>query len=131
MSAESSEREPPSDVHELLARIDASWRQFLAASHGIAEERFAEPGVAGDWSLQDLFGHIAFWDEHALAGLERALAGQPRAENDWQAMNEAEYAARRNDTLPGQRAALPRAHAALVEGQEALCRIAARRLDAR
>src|SRR5688572_4503504 len=75
MSDESGGREAPADVHALLARIDEAWRQFFAALDDIPEDRLGDPGVIGDWSLKDLFGHLAFWDENAVREIERALAG--------------------------------------------------------
>jgi hypothetical protein len=89
----------------------------------------SDPGVIGDWSLKDLFGHLAFWDEHAVAEIERALAGLPREDNAWQEMNETNHAARRDHTLPEQRSAMHQAHAALVERLEAVAGIEAARID--
>jgi hypothetical protein len=85
--------------------------------------------VIGDWSLKDLFGHLAFWDEHAMEVIERALAGFPREDNAWQEMNETDHAARRDRTLPEQRAAMHQAHAALVERLESVAGIEAARID--
>lgn len=130
MSEESVGREAPADVHALLARIDESWRQLLAALDDIPEDRLSDPGVIGDWSLKDLFGHLAFWDEHAVREVERALAGLPRQDNEWQAMNEADHAARRDRALPEQRAAMYQAHAALVERLESVAGIEAAAIDA-
>ena len=89
----------------------------------------SDPGVIGEWSLKDLFGHLAFWDEHAVAEIERALAGLPREDDAWQEMNEADHAARRDRTLPEQRAAMHQAHAALVERLESVAGIEAARID--
>ena len=130
MTDESGGREAPADVHALLARIDEAWRQLFVALDDIPEDRLSDPGVIGDWSLKDLFGHLAFWDEHAIREIERALAGLPRQDDDWQAMNEADHAARRDHTLPEQRAAMHRAHAALVERLESVAGIEAGPIDA-
>ena len=130
MSDESAGREAPADVHALLARIDEAWRQLFAALDDIPEDRLSDPGVIGDWSLKDLFGHLAFWDENAVREVERALAGLPRQDNGWQGMNEADHAARRDRTLPEQRAAMHQAHAALVERLESVAGIEAAPIDA-
>jgi hypothetical protein len=116
-------------VADVLARIEERWRALLDALDGIPEERLEERGAAGDWSLKDLFGHIAFWDDQAGQEIERALAGLPRQDNDWQAMNEADHAARQGRTLPEERAAMHRAHAALVEQLEGVAGIDAARVD--
>ncbi len=65
------------EITVALERIEASWRELTEALAGIPEERLTEPGVAGEWSVKDLMGHIAFWDEQALLAAERHLAGQP------------------------------------------------------
>ena len=70
-------------MHALLERIDEAWRQLFAALDDIPEDRLSDPGVIGEWSLKDLFGHLAFWDEHAVAEIERALAGLPREDDAW------------------------------------------------
>jgi hypothetical protein len=126
----SERRQPPSDVNELLDRIDASWRRLMAAIDGVPDDRLAEPGASGDWSLQDLFGHFAFWDEHALAEIDRALAGLPREDNEWQAMNESDHAARRGQSAQEQRVAMHQAHAALTERLEGIANIDAKKVDA-
>ena len=129
MTDQSESQDAPADVNALLARIDGAWRRLLAALEDVPEDRLADAGAVGDWSLQDLFGHIAFWDEHAVQELERALADLPREDNAWQAMNDADHAARRNQTLSQQRSAMHQAHAALVERLEAIAGIDAARLD--
>ncbi len=129
MTEETSSREAPGDVNALLERIEEAWRELFAALDDIPEDRLSDPGVIGEWSLKDLFGHLAFWDEHAVAEIERALAGLPRQDDAWQEMNEADHAARRGRTLPEQRAAMHQAHAALVERLESVAGIEAARID--
>jgi hypothetical protein len=130
MSDESADRWPLSNRTELINSVDAAWRQLMAAIDGVPPDRLAEPGVAGDWSLKDLLGHIAYWDEHALTEIERALAGLERADNEWQAMNEADYAARRDRTVHEQRAAMDQTHAALLARLDAISDPDAGRVDA-
>jgi hypothetical protein len=121
---------PPPDVGDLLDRIDASWRRLHEALVDIPEDRLEEPGVTGEWSVKNLFGHIAFWDEHALRQLPRVLAGRPREEDDVQALNEADHAARRGRALPEERSAMEQAHAALVEQLATIAGAEAAVLDA-
>lgn len=128
MASETAAQQP-GDVHGLIARIDKAWHELLAALDGIPDERMSEPGAVGDWSLQDLFGHIAFWDEQAIPELERALGGLPQEELDWQAMNDADFARRRARSLPEQRADMFQAHAALVERLEGVAGIEAAPID--
>jgi hypothetical protein len=123
-------REAPADVHALLERIDEAWRKLFAALDDIPEDRLSEAGVIGEWSLKDLFGHLAFWDENAVREVDRALAGLPRQDNEWQKMNEGDHAVRRDRTVPEQRAAMHQAHATLVERLEGIAGIEAESIDA-
>lgn len=120
---------PPTDVRELIERIDVAWRAFLEAVDGIPDDRLHVPGAVGEWSFKDLFGHIAFWDEHAIAALEGALAGKMEPAVDWQAMNDADYALRRDRTLPEQWSDMHQAHALLLERLEGVAGIAATAID--
>lgn len=105
----------PKDVRALLARIEVSWSALMETLDGIPDDRLAEPGAVGEWSLKDLLGHIAFWDEVAVQDAERALAGQPDDHDDYQTMNDADYLRRRDRALPEQRSAMHQAHAALID----------------
>ncbi len=115
MTDVSGSRGASTNVHTLLERIEASWRDLLGALDGIPGERLEESGAIGDWSIKDILGHIAFWDEVAIDDAERALAGQCEAHDDYQEMNEAEYRKRLGRSLPEQRSAMHQAHAALVD----------------
>jgi hypothetical protein len=121
---------PAPDVHDLLARIDAGWRDLMHVLGDIPEERLEEPGVAGTWSIKNLMGHIAFWDERAIAAIERTLAGLPDDEVDFQSLNDADHAARLGHTLAEERSAMHQAHAAVVARLEEVAGIDAAALDA-
>lgn len=104
----------PLTVADLLQRIDASWGAFLASIDDLTEDRLLEPGAIGEWSLKDLFGHIAFWDVLGRENAALALSGQARHFDDFEALNQADHAARQGQTLAEERAAMHQAHAALV-----------------
>lgn len=129
MSDTAASRDAADDVHAVLERIDEAWRTLFSTLDGIPDDRLEEPGVIGDWSLKDLFGHLAFWDDHAVQEIERALAGLPREDAAWQEMNEADHATRLDRTLPEQRAAMHQAHAELVARLEDVAGIDAARID--
>jgi hypothetical protein len=48
---------------EILARIDASWEEFLPSFDGLTEEQASQPGVAGYYSVKDLLAHLAWWED--------------------------------------------------------------------
>lgn len=102
---------------ELLARIDAGWREFRAAVRHIGRERMSERTRAG-WTYRDLVAHVAAWEEEAARGLKTVAAGGdlPRFGTDdaVNAFNERAVAERR---LVGAEAILDEleaAHRALV-----------------
>lgn len=98
-----------------LERLRTSWRGLTEALSGISEERLAEASAVGAWSVKDVMGHVAFWDEQALLAAERHLAGQaPVRVADWEGMNERQAAARAERSAAEQRAAMERAHELVV-----------------
>lgn len=123
-------REAPRDVHALLERIEDGWRALMQALDDVPEERLDEPGACGEWSIKNVTGHLAFWDEQALAKIERTLAGLPDEASDFQALNEADHAARMERTLAEERSAMHQAHAAVVARLEEVAGIEAAPLDA-
>lgn len=129
MPDEHETREAPDDVNELLERIDAGWRALMQALDDVPDDRLEAPGVCGDWSIANLMGHLAFWDERAVAEIERTLAGLPEEEVDFQPLNEADHAARLGRTLAEERSAMHQAHAAVVARLEEVAGIDAAALD--
>jgi hypothetical protein len=124
----SEEREPcqaPNDMPALLGRIDEQWQEVLRALAGIPEE----PGACEAWSAKNLMGHLAFWDVRVLEEIERALAGQPVEDVDFQALNDADQAERMGRSVAEEREAMHRAHAAIVARLEGVSDGDAARLD--
>ncbi len=107
---------PGSDeIAVALDRIERSWAGLQDALAGIPEERLAEPKAVGNWSVKDVMGHLAFWDEQALLAAERHLAGQPPVQVvDWQGMNEQQAAERAGRSAAELRAEMERAHELVV-----------------
>lgn len=97
-----------------VARIEASWDGLLGALAGIPDNRLGQPGVAGDWTLGDVMGHIAYWDGQAAVAGRRFLAGEPNPEVDWQAANEREVARGKHRPPAEHQAAMLAAHAAVA-----------------
>lgn len=98
---------------EIIANVETSWDAWTAALDGIPAELTGEPGVCGYFSVKDLVGHIAFWDEQDLARAHRIASGETVTPNDWESMNDQEYAAHKDDTLEAQTARMIDAHARL------------------
>lgn len=108
----------PQTVSDLLQRIESSWSAFLITLEDLTEDQLMEPGAVGEWSLKELLGHVAFWDDLGRENAALALSGQARQFDDFEALNQADHAARRGRTLAEERAAMHQAHAALVADLE-------------
>jgi hypothetical protein len=108
---------------EIIARIQTSWDAWIAALDGIPAELTSEPGVCGYFSVKDLVGHIAFWDEQDLDRAHKLVRGEDVQPNDWQTMNDLEYARHKDDSLEAQTARMLDAHARLATDVRTLDRI--------
>ena len=117
-------------VADLLQRMEDSWRAFLASLDVLTEDLLLESNAVGEWSLKELLGHIAFWDDLGRENAALALSGQARQFDDFEALNQADHAARQGRTLAEERAAMYQAHAALVADLEELAELDATAIDA-
>lgn len=60
---------------QLLNRLDKAWTSLKESYAGLPEERLAEPGVAGDWSVKDILAHVTTWEQEAIKYLPLILEG--------------------------------------------------------
>ncbi len=59
------------DLTQVLGQIDEEWRLLLhSAEHCTAEEQLL-PNAVGDWTIKNLLGHIATWDDETVSNMER------------------------------------------------------------
>ncbi len=54
---------------KVLDRLQEDWLAFKFAVDDVPEDKLEMSGVAGDWSVKDLIGHIVTWEE---VGIKRA-----------------------------------------------------------
>jgi len=59
-----------------LSLIETHWTKWLDAIAGLDDDQIIEPGTCGEWSVKDLFGHVAVWDEVAASKAASILGGQ-------------------------------------------------------
>jgi hypothetical protein len=97
-----------------IVQTESAWSDLLAALDGIPEARIEEPGVVGDWSIRDLLGHIALWDEEGATKVRRLGGGLPVQRIDFQTINDSEALARSGWSAAEAREAMERAHALLI-----------------
>lgn len=108
---------------EIIGNIETSWNAWTAALDGIPENRTGEPGVCGYFSIKDLIGHIAYWDEQDLERAHKLARGEDVQPNDWATMNDRKYEQHKDDTLEQQTARMLHAHARLSADARTLDRI--------
>jgi hypothetical protein len=101
-------------VRDALTRIEVSWRRLNAELDRIPRDRMVEPGAVGIWSVKDLLGHIAFWDEQAVVDGPLRLRGEADLSLDFDAINRREAARRADRSLDEQGAEMRQAHEALI-----------------
>jgi uncharacterized damage-inducible protein DinB len=109
-----TEPAPNPAVAEAIAQIERSWHGLTAELDQIPRERMLDAGAVGVWSVKDLLGHIAYWDEEALNAGQRHLTGEPDPEFDFDAINGREAARRADRTLDEQWAEMNQAHQAVL-----------------
>ena len=61
---------------QLLKRVDDAWQEFAAACEELPPQAVVAPGAVGEWSIKDLMGHVATWEEEALAALSLIAEGK-------------------------------------------------------
>lgn len=114
---------------EIIATIDTAWDAWKAALDGIPPHLTSEPGVCGYFSIKDLIGHIAFWDEQDLARAHKLAAGEQVAPNDWATMNDRDYTTHKDDTLETLITRMSDAHSRLRADVRTFERLEDLRLD--
>lgn len=61
---------------ELLAALDASRQNLLAALEGLSEADLVEPGVIDGWTPKDLLSHLTAWEAELVKMLAQARQGR-------------------------------------------------------
>jgi uncharacterized damage-inducible protein DinB len=62
---------------ETLARLAESRQTLHQAIEGLSEEEMTQVQVEGVWTVKDVLGHIASWEETCLEPLRRYADGGP------------------------------------------------------
>jgi len=121
-----------SDRAAALRELDDAWADLQAVIASLSDSEAQQPGVADQWSVKDLLGHMAFWSQKGAADLQLLAGGRetdittPGSEADLDEWNARESAGRTALTLPEAKAELERSHAA---ARKALADIDPQRLE--
>ena len=69
---------------DTLNTVSRSWQVLERALALVPHDRVDAPGVVGPWSVKDLIGHVATWDQEALQALRSYHAdGETRTLATW------------------------------------------------
>ena len=58
---------------DLLASLETSRQNLLAAFNGLSDDELTQPGATGDWSVKDVLAHIAAWEAELVTLLVREV----------------------------------------------------------
>lgn len=111
---------------EIIQAIQAQHSQLLAVLEGVSEETLCKRPVVGWWTIKDLLGHIAMWEQVAIRFItEYQRDGMPQPlgiETDEQvnAINKREVVIRRDWTLARVRAEFDETYRHLLAAIESL-----------
>ena len=108
------------DRDELFQRIDDSWQDLQAALEGIPPERATEPGVAGEWSVKDLLGHVSFWERNCITEVQNLGPDEVVEALDVDQINAREHERYKNRPFSELQAEFQESHEALMQALQAL-----------
>jgi uncharacterized protein (TIGR03083 family) len=101
----------------VLRSLDAAWMDLTSLVNSIPETELEQDGVIEEWSVKDLFGHMAFWANRAANTLNLVAAGRgdevggPETEEELNEWNAREAKMREGKSLAQLREEWERAHA--------------------
>ena len=98
-----------------LARIETSWHSLVNLVTSLSPDLLHKPGVTGEWSIKDLLGHIAFWDDNGAATARRLAGGDAAAGPDYRLVNDPEAANRASQSLEQVISELQVAHERMMQ----------------
>jgi hypothetical protein len=101
---------------QLLARIDARWRELNEAFAGLPDADLVENGVVEGWCAKDVIAHVATWEGEALKALPLIMQSKrPPRYGGVDNFNARQYAANARLSLPEAREALASTHQRLLD----------------
>lgn len=63
------------DKQALVARLADARNELLTLVRSLPAERLGSPGALGNWSVKDVIGHIASWEDRLLTLAQMMLNG--------------------------------------------------------
>jgi hypothetical protein len=100
-------RREPKSKQEFIERESLAWLDLTLPTVDLPDAVWTLPGAAGDWSLKDVWAHIADWMKETRRVMPMLLAGEKVPANI-QAFNREHYERNRKLTLDKARQRLER-----------------------
>lgn len=97
----------PKTKDEFFERELEAWDELNALAAGLPRSALTQPGAAGDWSVKDVWAHLAGWMKKGRSIMPMLLAGEKIPANI-QSFNEEQYTKNRKLTLADARQRLER-----------------------
>jgi hypothetical protein len=114
-SQRADERDAGLTIEQIVAEIDRAWAVWRSTLDDIPESLRDERGVCGSWSVKDLLGHIATWDQRSLGyALRRQQGNVIDSGVDWQTINDESFARNRDRSFVDLYAEMVETHQALM-----------------
>lgn len=92
----------PGPLCLVRALVRATRKEFQAVAANVPDVEKSSRPVCGDWTLQDVYGHITDWEQFGVEGIEKVLTGETTITSpfgpDIQAWNDAHAAARQGQS---------------------------------
>ncbi|MGB8646248.1 MAG: DinB family protein [Anaerolineae bacterium] len=112
---------------EAIVKLRAARRVLFDSLAGVSDEELTRPNAVATWSIQDLLGHIAAWDEETLRTVQAfSMQATPlysytiSDRNDFAAWNAEQSQLRQNRSLQQIRWELDNARRDLIQVIEGL-----------
>ena len=83
-------RSKPKSKEEFLAREQQVWDEMNSLVADLPARILKQPGAAGDWSVKDVWAHLAEWMKRTRQVVPRLIRGE-KVKADIQAFNVARY----------------------------------------
>jgi hypothetical protein len=97
----------PNTIQEFIFRESLTWLDLTLPIVELPDEFWTIPGASGDWSLKDVWAHIADWMKETRRVMPMLIAGK-KVSAKIQAFNKEHYAKNRNLKLAVARRRLVR-----------------------
>ncbi len=63
-------------ANKVVDKLEKRWHAFQSSFAGLSNESMVMRGVAGGWSVKDLLGHVATWEEEVMKALPLLIEGK-------------------------------------------------------